>query len=78
MNNTESRPLSLFGFAPLIRRAFPNWRNYNFAVWGTRLFIDMGKVIFEDETEFVCLLNQFKKDYFKNKLSGGTVFHITD
>ena len=77
-NNTESRPLSLFGFAPLLRREFPNWRDYKFAIWGTSLFIDIDKVIFEDETEFVCLLNWFKKDYFKNKLSGSTIFHITN
>ncbi len=77
-NNTESGPLSLFGFAPLLRREIPNWRDYNFAIWGTSLFIDIDKVIFEDETEFVCLLNWFKKDYFKNKLSGSIVFHITD
>ena len=77
-NNTESEPLSLFGFAPLLRREFPNWIDYDFTIQGTTLFIDIDKVIFEDETEFVCLLNWFKKDYFKNKLSGSIVFHITD
>lgn len=77
-NNTESELLSLFGFAPLLRREFPNWIDYDFTIQGTTLFIDIDKVIFEDETEFVCLLNWFKKDYFKNKLSGCIVFHITD
>ena len=77
-NNTESELLSLFGFAPLLRREFPNWIDYDFTIQGTTLFIDIDKVIFEDETEFVCLLNWFKKDYFKNKLSGSIVFHITD
>ncbi len=77
-NNTESEPLSLFGFAPLLRREFPNWIDYDFTIQGTTLFIDIDKVIFEDETEFVCLLNWFKKDYFKNKLSSSIVFHITD
>ena len=77
-NNTESKLLSLFGFAPLLRREFPNWRDYDFTIQGTTLFIDIDKVIFEDETEFVCLLNWFKKDYFKNKLSSSIVFHITD
>ena len=42
------------------------------------LFIGVNKADFEDETEFVFLLNWFKKDYFKNKLNGSLIFHITD
>ena len=77
-NNYESEDLSWFGFSPLLRREIPNWRDYSFYIEGIKLFIDGDKVDFEDETEFVCLLNWFKKDYFKNKLSGSIVFHITD
>ena len=77
-NNCESEDLSWYGFSPLLRREIPNWRDYSFYIEGIKLFIDGDKVDFEDETEFVCLLNWFKKDYFKNKLSGSIVFHITD
>lgn len=77
-NDCESENLSLFGFSPLLRREIPNWRDYNFDIQGILLFLDGDKVDFEDETEFVCLLNWFKKDYFKTKLSGSIIFHITD
>ena len=77
-NDCESENLSLFGFSQLLRREFPNWRDYNFDIQGILLFLDGDKVDFEDETEFVCLLNWFKKDYFKTKLSGSIIFHITD
>ena len=72
------RYLSLFGFSPLLRREISNCQDYSFDIQGILLFLDGDKVDFEDETEFVCLLNWFKKDYFKNKLSGSIVFHITD
>ena len=52
--------------------------DYNFYIEGIMLFFDVDKVDFEDQTEIVCLLNWFKKDYFKTKLSGSIVFHITD
>ncbi len=74
----KSEDLSWYGFSPLLRREISNWRDYNFYIQGIKLFFDVDKVDFEDETEFVCLLNWFKKDYFKNKLSGSTIFHITD
>ena len=77
-NDCESENLSWFGFSPLLRREISNWRDYSFDIEGILLFLDINKVDFEDETEFVCLLNWFKKDYFKNKLSGSIVFHITD
>lgn len=77
-NDCESENLSLFGFSPFLRREIPNWRDYNFDIQGILLFLDGDKVDFEDETEFVCLLNWFKKDYFKTKLSGSIIFHITD
>lgn len=77
-NDCESENLSLFGFSPLLRREISNWRDYNFDIQGILLFLDGDKVDFEDETEFVCLLNWFKKDYFKTKLSGSIIFHITD
>ena len=77
-NDCESENLSLFGFSPLLRREIPNWRDYNFDIQGILLFLDGDKVDFEDETEFVCLLNWFKKGYFKTKLSGSIIFHITD
>ena len=74
----ESENLSWHGFSPLLRREFPNWRDYNFDIQGIMLFFGIDKVDFEDATEFVCLLNWFKKDYFKTKLSGSIIFHITD
>ena len=77
-NNYESEDLSWFGFSPLLRREIPNWRDYSFYIEGIKLFFDIDKVDFEDQTEILCLLNWFKKDYFKNKLSGSIVFHITD
>ena len=77
-NNCESEDLSWFGFSPLLRREILNWRDYSFYIEGIKLFFDIDKVDFEDQTEIVCLLNWFKKDYFKNKLSGSIVFHITD
>ena len=77
-NDCESENLSLFGFSQLLRREIPNWRDYNFDIQGILLFLDGDKVDFEDETEFVCLLNWFKKGYFKTKLSGSIIFHITD
>ena len=77
-NDCESENLSLFGFSPLLRREIPNWRDYNFDIQGILLFLDGDKADFEDETEFVCLLNWFKKGYFKTKLSGSIIFHITD
>ena len=77
-NDCESENLSLFGFSPLLRREISNWHDYSFDIQGILLFLDGDKADFEDETEFVCLLNWFKKDYFKTKLSGSIVFHITD
>ena len=77
-NDCESENLSLFGFSPLLRREISNWQDYSFDIQGILLFLDDDKADFEDETEFVCLLNWFKKDYFKTKLSGSIVFHITD
>ena len=77
-NDVKSEDLSWYGFSPLLRREFSNWRDYNFDIQGIMLFLDINKVDFEDQTEIVCLLNWFKKDYFKNKLSGSIVFHITD
>ena len=77
-NVCESENLSLFGFSPLLRRKISNWQDYSFDIQGILLFLDGDKADFEDETEFVCLLNWFKKDYFKTKLSGSIVFHITD
>ena len=77
-NNCKSEILSLFGFSPLLRREISNWHDYSFDIQGILLFLDDDKADFEDETEFVCLLNWFKKDYFKTKLSGSIVFHITD
>ena len=77
-NDVKSEDLSWHGFSPLLRREFPNWKDYNFDIQGIMLFLGIDKVDFEDATEFVCLLNWFKKDYFKNKLSGCIVFHITD
>ena len=77
-NDCESENLSLFGFSPLLRREISNWQDYSFDIQGILLFLDGDKADFEDETEFVCLLNWFKKDYFKTKLSGSIVFHITD
>ena len=74
----KSKDLSWRGFSPLLRREIPNWRDYNFYIEGIMLFFDVDKVDFEDQTEIVCLLNWFKKDYFKTKLSGSIVFHITD
>ena len=74
----KSQDLSWRGFSPLLRREFPNWRDYNFYIEGIMLFFDVDKVDFEDQTEIICLLNWFKKDYFKTKLSGSIVFHITD
>lgn len=77
-NDIKSEDLSWYGFSPLLRREFSNWRDYNFDIQGIMLFLDINKVDFEDQTEIVCLLNWFKKNYFKNKLSGSIVFHITD
>ena len=77
-NDFKSEDLSWCGFSPLLRREIPNWRDYSFDIQGIMLFLDINKVDFEDQTEIVCLLNWFKKDYFKNKLSGSIVFHITD
>ena len=77
-NDCKSENLSLFGFSPLLRREISNWHDYSFDIQGILLFLDGDKADFEDETEFVCLLNWFKKDYFKTKLSGSIVFHITD
>ena len=77
-NDVKSKDLSWRGFSPLLRREIPNWRDYNFYIEGIMLFLDINKVDFEDQTEIVCLLNWFKKDYFKTKLSGSIVFHITD
>ena len=77
-NDIKSEDLSWYGFSPLLRREFSNWRDYNFDIQGIMLFLDINKVDFEDQTEIVCLLNWFKQDYFKNKLSGSTIFHITD
>ena len=77
-NDIKSEDLSWYGFSPLLRREFSNWRDYNFDIQGIMLFLDINKVDFEDQTEIVCLLNWFKKGYFKNKLSGSIVFHITD
>ena len=77
-NDFKSKDLSWYGFSPLLRREFSNWRDYNFDIQGIMLFLDINKVDFEDQTEIVCLLNWFKKDYFKTKLSGNIVFHITD
>ena len=77
-NDVKSKDLSWHGFSPLLRREIPNWRAYSFDIKGIMLFLDINKVDFEDQTEIVCLLNWFKKDYFKTKLSGSIVFHITD
>ena len=77
-NDCESENLSLFGFSPLLRREISICQDYSFDIQGILLFLDGDKVDFEDETEFVCLLNWFKKDYFKTKLSGSIIFHITD
>ena len=77
-NDVKSKDLSWHGFSPLLRREIPNWRAYSFDIKGIMLFLDINKVDFEDQTEIVCLLNWFKKDYFKTKLSGSTIFHITD
>ena len=77
-NDVKSKDLSWHGFSPLFRREIPNWRAYSFDIKGIMLFLDINKVDFEDQTEIVCLLNWFKKDYFKTKLSGSIVFHITD
>ena len=77
-NDVKSKDLSWHGFSPLLRREIPNWRAYSFDIKGILLFLDGDKADFEDETEFICLLNWFKKDYFKTKLSGSIVFHITD
>lgn len=74
----KNENLSWYGFFPLLRREIPNWRDYDFDIQGIMLFFDVDKVDFEDQTEIVCLLNWFKKDYFKTKLSGSIVFHITD
>ena len=77
-NDVKSKDLSWHGFSPLLRKEIPNWRAYSFDIKGIMLFLDINKVDFEDQTEIVCLLNWFKKDYFKTKLSGSIVFHITD
>ena len=77
-NDFKSENLSWYGFSPLLRREISNWHDYSFDIQGILLFLDGDKADFEDETEFVCLLNWFKKDYFKTKLSGSIVFHITD
>ena len=77
-NDVKSKDLSWHVFSPLLRREIPNWRAYSFDIKGIMLFLDINKVDFEDQTEIVCLLNWFKKDYFKTKLSGSIVFHITD
>ena len=74
-NDCESENLSLFGFSPLLRREISNWRDYNFYIEGIMLFFDVDKVDFEDQTEIVCLLNWFKRDYFNNPLNESLVFH---
>lgn len=77
-SNTVCRDLYWFGFSPLLRRDIKNWRDYIFNIEGIHLFLNINKISSEDETELICLLNWFKKDYFKNKLSDSIIFYITD
>ncbi|HIS38174.1 MAG TPA: hypothetical protein IAB45_01555 [Candidatus Onthousia faecavium] len=77
-NDPVCRDLSWFGFSPLLRRDIKEWSDYFFDIEGIDLFLNISKVSSEDETELICLLNWFKRDYFKNKLNGSLIFRITE
>ncbi len=77
-NDPVCRDLSWFGFSPLLRRDIKEWSDYFFDIEGIDLFLNISKISSEDETELICLLNWFKRDYFKNKLNGGLIFRITE
>lgn len=77
-NDPVCRDLSWFGFSPLLRRDIKEWSDYFFDIEGIDLFLNISKVSGEDETELICLLNWFKRDYFKNKLNGSLIFRITE
>lgn len=77
-NDPVCRDLSWFGFSPLLRRDIKEWSDYFFDIEGIDLFLNISKISSEDETELICLLNWFKRDYFKNKLNGSLIFRITE
>ena len=57
--------------AYLLSRDCKYWKDYSFRIKGFKIFCAFSGI---DDSQ-VCLLNWFKKDYFKNPLNGALIFH---
>ena len=71
-----SEGLYYFDFSPLLRRNIEFFRDYHFIIKVRPLSMNSDKIICKNKMEIMCLLNWFKRDYFKNRLNGSIIFYI--
>ena len=57
--------------AYLLSRDCKYWKDYSLRIKGFKIFCEFSGI---DDSQ-ICLLNWFKKDYFKNPLNGALIFH---
>ena len=63
-------------FSSILRRDIDSFKDYYFIIKVKPLFIHDDKIICKNKMEIMCLLNWFKKDYFKSRLNGSIIFYI--